>query len=447
MADNSALQEVMQTISDIKQAVGPDGDLTGRIDVMEKDIRDGLKSLSRERVKATVGHGDADTAKVRSGPYRGLDGFDVLLSHKVLELGQMRPSTHIKPDDVKSWKAHLVEARKDIAEQEGRAMDSEFPGAGDDLTYEGLATDIWRDVHLNTAVASLFQRIAMPTNPFRIPHDLGDPTWYISTPLVAGTASTMATGASTLTAVGVKTLINWSYELDEDAVIAVLPEVRATLVRSGAEVMDDIVLNGDTSDDNSNINNHGGDGVLGLAGLDHYRAFDGILHRPLVDNTAQSVNHNAGMDDDVFNEIRSKLGKYGVRPSGTAFIMDIRTYIRSLVHENFRTLDKLGAGATILTGMLGAVEGIPIIVSEQMKVADTDGKVSAAGNGNDTGRLAIVSRSQYVVGTLRDLLIESERDIQRQETVMVASFRMAFTSRNDPSTDTATAAAYNITGI
>ena len=150
----------------------------------------------------------------------------------------------------------------------------------------------------------------------------------------------------------------------------------------------------------------------------------------------------------MFNEVRSKLGKYGVRPSELTYIMDVNTYIRSLSISNFRTLDKLGPNATLLRGQLGAVEGIPVIVSEQMKVADTDGKVTDVGNGTNTGRLLIVNRSQWRVGFRRELAIETDRDIQKGQNIMVISMRLAFSERSGTrSSATHTALQYNITGV
>ena len=81
--------------------------------------------------------------------------------------------------------------------------------------------------------------------------------------------------------------------------------------------------------------------------------------------------------------------------------MDVNTYIRSLTVTNFRTLDKLGPNATLLRGQLGAVEGIPVIVSEQMAPADIDGKVTGAGNAQTRGRLLITNRTQWRVGYRR----------------------------------------------
>ena len=117
----------------------------------------------------------------------------------------------------------------------------------------------------------------------------------------------------------------------------------------------------------------------------------------------------------MFNVIRAKLGRYGVRPSELAYITDVDTYIRCLGIANFRTLDKLGPNATLLQGQLAAVEGIPVLVSEQMAVADADGKVTSGTNVASTGRLLIVNRSQWRVGFRRDLTIETERDIQKRQ--------------------------------
>ena len=137
-----------------------------------------------------------------------------------------------------------------------------------------------------------------------------------------------------------------------------------------------------------------------------------------------------------------------MRPSELTYIMDVNTYIRSLSISNFRTLDKLGPNATLLRGQLGAVEGIPVIVSEQMKLADTDGKVTDAGNGTNTGRLLIVNRSQWRVGFRRELAIETDRDIQKGQNIMVISMRLAFSERSGTrSSATHTALQYNITGV
>ena len=386
------------------------------------------------------------------GKYRGFDEFDLMLSRAVLriaESGGVDGASRVDPRMSAEWRTNLEGARADVYESIGRALDANTAGAGDELTFTGETSEMWRDVHLATSVVSLFGSIMMPTTPFQIPYDFGDVSWYRGTSNLAVSSSTPGTGRQTLTAAELAAMIGWSYDLDEDAVIAVLPELRVTLIRNAAEVLDDVVLNGDISDDGTNINADGATAgsLSGSAGLDHYLVFDGLIHIPLVDNTGQRNNHNAAVSDDMFNEVRGKLGKYGVRPSECAFVMDMNTYIRSLSIENFRTVEKLGPNATLLTGQLGDIEGIPVIISEQMLRSDTDGKVSSGGNGTDTGRVLVVNRNMYRLGFKRELLIESERDIQKCQTVLVASMRVAFEGRIDNASDTAAALQYNITGV
>ena len=106
----------------------------------------------------------------------------------------------------------------------------------------------------------------------------------------------------------------YSFTLEEDGVIAMLPEIRVGLVRNVAEVLDDIILNADRSTTN-NINADGATiSAANSAGKAHWLlGYDGILHLLLVDNAAQGNNHNAAVSDDMFNELRAKLGKYGAR--------------------------------------------------------------------------------------------------------------------------------------
>ena len=328
------------------------------------------------------------------------------------------------------------------------AMDSTTAGTGDELVATLEARELWMDVNLQTLVAPLIPTFPMPSNPFDIPRQLGDVNFYPGTENVSTTSTALSTGRTTLTAYELVGQVPYSFTLEEDAVIALLPEIRAGLVRNVAEVMDDIILNADTTTTN-NINADGATISTSDAGKAHWLlGYDGIIHLPLVDNTSQSNSHAAAVSDDMFNEIRAKLGRYGARPSQLAWIMDVNTFIRAQSISEFRTMDKLGPNATLLTGMLGAIEGIPVIVSEQMKLADTDGKVTDAGNGTDTGRLLVVNRTQWAQGLRRELTLDVDRDTQKRQTVITVSLRHALTERSGArSSATHTSLQYNITGV
>ena len=328
------------------------------------------------------------------------------------------------------------------------AMDSTTAGAGDELVATLEARELWLDVNLQTLIAPIIPTFPMPSNPFDIPRQLGDVNFYPGTENVATTSTALATGKTTLTAYELLGQVPYSFALEEDGVIAMLPEIRAGLVRNVAEVLDDIILNADTTTTN-NINADGATISATDVGKAHWLiGYDGLLHLPLVDNTSQANDHGAAVTDDMFNEIRAKLGKYGARPSQMAWVMDVNTFIRVQSVSQFRTMDKLGPNATLLKGMLGAVEGIPVIVSEQMKLADTDGKVTDAGNATNTGRLLAVNRTQWAQGFRRELTIDVDRDTQKRQTVVTVSFRHALTERSGGrSSATHTALQYDITGV
>ena len=221
--------------------------------------------------------------------------------------------------------------------------------------------------------------------------------------------------------------------------------MRSTLVRNAVEVIDDVLLNADTTAEN-NINADGATISASAAGKGHWLlGFDGLLHLPLVDNATQSNSHAAAPDAAMYNEVRGLLGKYGVRPSDLAYVTDVSAYIKSLGIDEFRTLDKLGPQATILSGQLAQVDGIPVIVAEQMAKSDDDGKVTD-GAANAKGRLLLVNRSQWRLGFRRELMIETTRDIQKRQNIMVVSMRLAFMERTgNRATATHTALQYNIT--
>ena len=329
------------------------------------------------------------------------------------------------------------------------AMDSTTAGRGDELVPTLERAELWMDVNLQTLVAGLIPAFPMPSQPFDIPTQLGDVNFFPGSENVAVAEAAPETDKVTLTAAELAAQVPFSFSLEEDNVLpSLLGEIRTALIRNSAEVLDDIILNADTTTGN-NINADGATIRKNSAGKAHWLlGYDGLIHLPLVDNTTMSNDHGAAVSDDMFNEIRAKMGRYGVRPSELAWIMDVNTFIRAQSVDAFRTMDKLGPNATVLTGMLGAVEGIPVIVSEQMRLADADGKVTDAGNDANTGRLLLVNRTQWAQGFRRQLTVDVARDTQKRQTVVTVSFRHALAERSgDRANATHTALQYNITGV
>jgi HK97 family phage major capsid protein len=428
------LEAVKKELADISAFVKQRGE--GRVKDETDRLTTAVESLvetSKESQRSDLLLGvDSQVRRVESGPYIGCDALDMAIVRSLHKA------------------AHAFNASAGSEHWAGRikaAMDSVTATTGDELVATSEASQLWNDVNLETMVASLFSRISMPTTPFDIPLQLGDVNWYPGSENVSAKSTALTTAKQTLTAHELVAEVPWSLTLEEDAVIAILPEVRRTLVRNAAEVIDDVLLNGDTSAANG-INSDGATITSTTPGKAHWLVgFDGLLHLPLVDNTAQANNLNGSVTAAAYNQALKLLGKYGVRNNEAVFITDVNTYLSSLALDEVETVDKLGPAATILTGQLGVVYGHPLIVSEQMRLADTDGKVTDGSTGT-TGRILAVNRSQWRVGFRRELSIETERDIQKRQNVMVVSMRIALSERTGArSTATHTALQYNVTGV
>ena len=426
----SVKKEISEVSAFVKERVQP---LREERDRLEKSITE-LTATEREiRRRALLGDGSAQRRRVESGPYVGSDVLDLAIARSLYASARISG----KGGGLDEWERHLK-----------AAMDSVTVGTGDELVATAQANLLWQDVNLETLVASLFSRITMPSNPFDIPLQLGDVNWYPGSENVSAKSTALATTNQTLNARELVAEVPWSLSLDEDAVIAMLPEVRRTLVRNASEVIDDVLLNGDATTTNG-INSDGATITTTDAGKAQWLlGFDGLLHLPLIDNTSQANNLNGAITAGAYNQALRLLGKYGVRNTEAVFITDVNTFLASLAMDEVETVDKLGPAASVLTGQLGVVYGHPLIVSGQMRLADTDGKVTDAGNGTDTGRVLAVNRSQWRVGFRREIAIETERNIQKRQNLMVVSMRIAFNERTGTrSTATHTALQYNITGV
>lgn len=200
-----------------------------------------LQELWREGEKRQIlaKYGDRDHRRVPFGKYEGLDLLDLACVRSLLN-SQLRQPAGLNPRMLEEWQANLK-----------AAMDSTTTGSGDELVSTQEAAALWLDVNLETLVAPLFSRVEMPSEPFEIPLQLGDVNWYPGTENLATTSTALTTAKQTLSSYELVGQVPWSLTLDEDSVVAMAPEVRVSLVRNAAEVIDDVLLNADTTTTNN----------------------------------------------------------------------------------------------------------------------------------------------------------------------------------------------------
>jgi hypothetical protein len=325
-----------------------------------------------------------------------------------------------------------------------KALSSTGSGTGDELVPTGMAGELWQDFFAASRIVNDLPSQPMPSDPFDVGLGLGDVTWRKGAQSTATTASDTATAKSTLTSTEQVTEVDWSYDLDEDAVIAMMPALRQRIGLSGGEQMDAFALNADaTNAATGNINLDDAD----PADDSYYitNGQDGIRHQFLVDNTGQGSSAGAAIDDAKLVAGLLLMGKYGLDLANCRIVPDIATYFKMLALTNVATVEKYGPQATVLTGELGRYRGIPIIPSASMPLTEADGKVSTTAGNNVKGQISIYNRNFWRVGFRRGLTIEVDRLIQKRQLIMVVSFRIAIGAHGTRSTAKHTAGVYNIT--
>jgi hypothetical protein len=237
---------------------------------------------------------------------------------------------------------------------------------------------------------------------------------------------------------------NWAYDLDEDAIIAVLPTLQDEIRRGGADVIDAFVMNADaTNAATGNINLDDAD----PADDSYYLTLgqDGLRHAAIVDNTAMASAVSAAISDAKILTALGLMGKYATQPNELRFFCDPKTYVSMLGMTNVVTVDKFGPNATVVTGALANYAGIPVIPTSAIGLTEADGKLSTTAASNTKGQFVIAHRAMWKVPFKRQLTIEIDRDIQKRQQILVASFRIAVGCRGTRSAQTHTVVGYNIT--
>lgn len=459
----TAVVEAQRGLEELKRERLAKMDDYGRLYVTSGRLG-GLSPIELGVVKSILrGRAKHDPRLVRSGTFEAIAEAEANLRRQItfdaierwversMRMGTIMSQKNMDSPGGLKLRDSLLEWRNDFFRQINRAMDSTTAGSGDELVPTFEAAEVWLDVNLATNVLPLFRQQPMPTSPFTIPAQLGDTNWYPTSENIQGLTTDLATKLTTLTAYGVKTGVPFSDELEEDAIIAFAAELRATLARNAAEVIDDLLLNADATTGVDNINHDGATITTSLAGKAHYLlGFDGLVHLPFVDNTAQRTRVAGALANTTYNNLLIRMGKYAApsQRGDVVFIAPINVVLKTLQLAQVETVEKYGPRATIVSGEITSIYGTPLIISAQFGLADTTGEVRSASSNNTTGRILGVNTTQWRVGFRRSITFEPDREPGKSQTTLYVSFRIAFSERTGTkSSATHTALQYDISSV
>lgn len=323
------------------------------------------------------------------------------------------------------------------------ALDTQTATEGLEWVPTAMSSRMLDDLYLDLRVASLFPRYNMPTKAFDMPirlartrgYRMPEATLYNQFFSVLATDHGMETGKITFTAEKLATLQFASDELEQDAILPIINMMYEEAVYGMADAIEDAVINGDTVTTSGHM-----DSTLWTGTADARGAWDGLRKLTESGDKASLATFNL----TNLRNLRKLMGKYGaVTPENLTYIIAPETHIDFLNLSEVVTVDKYGSNATILTGEIGRIDGIPIIVSPRMY---TNLNATGVWDGVTTTKTSVllVNRRGFGFGDRRLVRVETDRAPLAGQRYVLSTWRGDF-QKLFPSAESLVVQGYNIT--
>ncbi len=333
---------------------------------------------------------------------------------------------------------------------------------GDEWIGVTYSTQLWDKIRLATPVAARIPTVVVPqgSESVIIPLASTAPTFYKMAqaanlaanpgrPTATATASQLGTAKQTLTVAKLGAAVNYTGELEEDSLIPWVSELRRDLTAEAAEVLEHIIIDGDTATEaTTNINDIAGT----PGGTEAFLLFNGFRRLALVTNTANARSAGTLAIEDYLETVKllGLAGKNAADKQAVSFLVDMWTHWKSLELAEVKTRDVFVA-PTVENGMLTNVYGYNVITTPNMHRANQDAtyglKANASGKvdldtaaNNTTGSILAVRWDQWRLGYKRRMAFEIDRDAISDSTVIVVTMRVGMINRDNE----AAAISYNV---
>jgi len=191
--------------------------------------------------------------------------------------------------------------------------------------------------------------------------------------------------------------------IDEEVLVNLMPMLVEGVARAHARAVDNAILNATAAGGN----NEGFAGLEALAGTVKVDALDAVGGSS-VDTVVTAAE---------FLAARKLMGKYGMMPQDLIYIVSQARYYDLISDVAFADITDVGSDlATKVTGMVGAIYGTPVVVSDQLE-----------GDGANTGTVGYaVNVRNHVIPRLRGVSVEQDYEVMKQRNVIVASQSLGF---------------------
>ena len=396
--------------------------------IREVGIADGDKARDATMVQAELravldSDGDAQIRELQNAH------ADLVLGRTILQAKNRRSGMPVKTP--------TLDARFDRALKgcgfESRDLTSGTSGSGAEWVFAQPERELVPRVSAVGNLEAAFQNVTIPANvgSLTLPTHGSRATGYLIGEGVSVTESTPGTSSVTLDPVKIAGRVDVSMEAVEDAIVAMLPYVQNELAETLARATEEAIISGDTAGTHQDSDTTGA--------TDRRKAFIGLRAKAVdASGTKDMSSLTTAADTAVLRQV---MGAYGVDPSQLMLILPFEQYFAWLKDTDLKTENLVGAAATLVTGMLGAIGGMPVLVSELFR---QDLNASGVYDGTTTTKhgYLIVRRDGWVVGAKRAISVKTFADITTDTLQVVGTKRVDVEPKHG--SDRATADANNI---
>ena len=440
----TALVETLTTLGDAITALGE------RLDQNEENTRsivtellddfregNGGSSMEERQNADTEVEGETSSAldMVSDIRYQDYEQGDYELAKMIMDASHQfrREPLNIEPSDefMNAYRSNLPENYLFRADDKGNiraSMETTTANVGVPLIGAQYLSSMWESAKNEDSIVGAIRSVPMSSPTVHIPIDGDLPQMFLASEQT-GTPATnyiatlsSETKSDRLTVTSQKFTIQeiWSGELDEDSIINWTPYIRERLNMAFATELGSSIYNGDTTNANNgniNLDDANPDDVM------NYLAYDGIRHTWLVDNAGDGIDAGGAITAADFLSARSKLGglawngkkagknltHWGKNARELQVIMDWDTYLDCVALEEVETVDKYGNRATIYSGELASIYGMPIMVPAYAPLTEDDGKLSDTLANNTKGQVSIFNPRGMLQTIRRDATVYFDR--------------------------------------
>ncbi len=108
----------------------------------------------------------------------------------------------------------------------------------------------------------------------------------------------------------------------------------------------------------------------------------------------------------VLRALMGARGINGIDPRGLVMITDPGVYYKALALTSYQTISSVPPSmATLLTGEVGQISGVPMIVADELENTNASGQIEDS-HDSTKGSFLVVRRDNVMVGYCRDVVIE-----------------------------------------